>query len=106
MSYSEIQSEEFFYFSDKEKDLIEGFLERFGYKIDRNTVCGSCCGMYADEYWIDGIGGGWKKKEDVKEFKKFVKDNEISCSFSDFNPDGINYTISADPNAREIRILN
>lgn len=104
MSYSESRSEEFFYFSEKEKELIENFLTGLGYEIGKNTVCGSCCGMYADEYWVGGIGGGWKVKSHANKFKKFAEDNGIGCSFSDYNPDGINYTISADPEKEDIKI--
>lgn len=93
MSYSEDNTETFYYFSDAEKKLIEQWIIEHGYTVDTNHVCGSCCGMYADYYYPAGIGGNFKK-EDQKKFAAFAKENNIACSI-----DG--YTITADPNEGE-----
>ncbi len=103
MSYSEFETEEFFYFSEKERELIETFLKSLGYDLGANVVCGSCCGMYADNYYLNGFGG-WTEKSHVNEFKEFVERNKITCSFSEFDNDGYHYRISADPEEEDIKI--
>ena len=104
MSYSEDITEEYYYFSDKEQKLIEGFLEKRGYEIETNTVCGGHCGMYARNYYLQRIGGGWKTKKDRIDFEKLCKKNKISCSFSDYKKDGYSYIISADPSEEDIKL--
>ena len=104
MSYQEENTETFYYFSKEEEDIIEGFLTERGYGVHTNTVCGNCCGMFADYYYLGGIGGGWKSKKDCDDFKKLCEKNDISCSFSKFKKDGYNYTISADPYEYDINI--
>lgn len=99
MSYSESKSQEFFYFSNKEREGIETFLKERGYKIDKNHVCGDCCGMYAECYYVNSVGGKWNSKKDSNDFGDMCKEKCISCSYS---LDG--YTISADPNEEDISI--
>ena len=82
MNYEEYVTETFYYFSDEEKEIIENFLIEKGYEIDTNVVCGSCCGMYANHYYLGGIGGSWKTKKDMMDFKKLMEKHKISCSFS------------------------
>ena len=82
MSYSETNTIEFIYFSDREDELIKNWLKDHGYKWDHNTVCGDCCGMYADEYWVNGIGG---KFPDSDKFVEFAKANNIDCEVSNYH---------------------
>ncbi len=89
MSFTEHEEQIFYHFSDKENKTIKDFLTLKGYKIDHNTVCGSCCGIFADEYWVNGIGGNFKK-EDKEELYKIMKKENYQCSIG-------GYTISADP---------
>lgn len=89
MSYENKVLQTFYHFSTEEHEKIEMWLIKHGYTWGTNTVCGSCCGMYADEYWVDGIGGKFKT-EDKQAFADFARKEGIGCSV-----DG--YTISADP---------
>lgn len=93
MSYEQEESETFFHFSDKEDAFITKFLKEKGYSISQNTVCGNCCGMFADKYWVNGIGGNFKK-EDKEELYKLMKKKGYECSIG-------GYTISADPDDKE-----
>lgn len=80
MSYSET-GEEYTYFTDEEDLLIKAWLTEHGYEWSHNTVCGSCCGMYEDEYWVDGIGGKFTKK-DQEEFRQYAAKTGIDCTVS------------------------
>lgn len=93
MSYSDYATEEFFYFSSEEKKEIESFLKERGHEWQTNTVCGNCCGMFADEYWVNGIDGNFPEK-DKKELADLMKSKSFSCSIG-------RYTISADPSDEE-----
>jgi|SRR5437588_5473963 len=93
MSYLEEYTESFYKFSEKEEKIIDSFLESKGYGWGRATVCGDCCGIYASEYWVDGIGGNFKE-DDKKALYKLLKAKEIKCSIG-------GYTISADPKDEE-----
>lgn len=93
MSYTEDRTEQFYYFSSTEEDIIEGILKDLGYTWDRNNVCGNCCGMYADNYYVDGIGGNFKEVDKKKVYKE-LKKNNISCSIG-------GYTISANPDEED-----
>lgn len=76
------EQQEIILFDDTEEAKIDKWLTDNGYKWDRATVCGGCCGFYADEYWVNGIGGEFKK-EDVERFLKFAKKKGIFCKVSD-----------------------
>jgi len=89
MSYSEEINQKFYHFTEEEEDFIDSILTDLGYKWKRATVCGDCCGMYADEYWVDGIGGNFKKADKQIVFAA-LKKKGITCSIG-------RYTISADP---------
>lgn len=104
MSYKENLTETFYYFSDHEKEIIERFLVERGYGIITNVVCGRCCGMYANHYYL-GMDDSWKTREDMSDFKKLMARHKISCSFSDFRKDGYHYTISADPREEDIKLV-
>lgn len=93
MSYLETVEQVFYYFSKDERKKIEKFLEDHEYEWETNNVCGECCGMYADEYWVGGVGGDIKAK-DKKAFVRLCKKEKIACSIND-------YTISADPSSGE-----
>lgn len=86
MSYTE-SGEMYTFFDDRENNLIEQWLKDHGYTWGKNTVCGNCCGMYDEEYWVNGIGGHFKKADQV-EFAQFIKGNDIGAKVS-------GYTISA-----------
>lgn len=90
MTYSEIVEQEFHYFSKEDEKIIEDFLKKKGYKWSTNTVCGSCCGMFADQYWVNGIGGDFKEK-DRKALHTLLKEKGIAHSMDN------SYHISADP---------
>jgi len=89
MSYSEVEETEFYYFSEEAHDFIKEFLESKGHTYERNTVCGDCCGVYASEYWVNGIFGDFPIS-DKEEFTKLMQEKGYECSV-----DG--NTISADP---------
>ena len=76
MGYSKQSEEVFTYFSADEEEKIEKWLKDHGHSWDRNTVCGSCCGMYEDQYWVNGIGGEFP---DASEFVEFAKKEGIGC---------------------------
>ena len=79
MTYIET-GENYTYFEKKEEKVIENWLKKHGYSWERNTVCGSCCGMFEDVYWVNGIGGKLKKG-DGKKLVKFLEENKISAEF-------------------------
>lgn len=89
MSYSEEKTEEFHYFSEVEHKFIQSWLKKHGYEWRQNAVCGNCCGMYADEYWVNGIWGKFKK-EDQETFLKAMEKKGYECSVE-------GNTISAEP---------
>lgn len=89
MSYSTTEQEQFYYFTEEEHETIKNFLTQKGYTWNRNNVCGAHCGMYADEYWVNGIGGDFPK-EDKEEFLKLMKEKGYECSVE-------KNTISAEP---------
>lgn len=89
MTYTETQETEFTYFSDKEDKLIKEFLRKKGHTWGHNTVCGDCCGMYSDQYWVNGIGGEFPE-EDKKELAKELERIGTHCSI-------YSYVIDADP---------
>ena len=101
MSYSETCEEVFHYFTDVEEEKIYTFLKERGYSsFEHNTVCGSCCGMYSDEIWVNGIGGKFFDK-DKKALADYMEEEGISGLI-----DG--YTVDANPDAysAEYRINN
>lgn len=89
MSYEDIEETTFTYFSYEEDVFIQSFLKGKGHTWQTNTVCGSCCGMYCDEYWVNGIGGDFPE-DDKKELAALMKEKGYSCSIG-------RYTIAADP---------
>lgn len=76
MRYEEY--EVYTHFDEREDNLIQMWLYDHEYAYNTNTVCGGCCGMYADEYWVNGIGGEWREGDEEK-FKEFAKENRIPC---------------------------
>lgn len=106
MSYKEIEEQEFYYFTSEERDLIHKKLEELGYRHDYNTVCGDCCGMFAEYIYVGRIGGKWKP-EHQKEMISFLKEKGIEASvdvdhkYSDGSGNHYAYIISADPNEYE-----
>ena len=78
MTYTEEEHEVFTYFTDEEKEKIEGWLEGKNYQWGTATVCGNCCGFYSDEYWVGGVFGEWNAG-DEQEFIEWAKQNDISC---------------------------
>lgn len=88
MAYTKHSEEKYTYFTKEEDKLITKWLKEHGYSWQHNTVCGGCCGMYEDEYYVPGIGGVFRKS-DKEEFIKFAEENGIGCSV-----DG--YTIKAE----------
>lgn len=82
MAYTETESEDYTFFTDKEEKLIDNWLKERGYSWNRVTVCGSCCGMYEDCYW--GIGKENVKfgKADKEAFKKYALENNIGAVIS------------------------
>lgn len=89
MSYKECEDVEFFYFSEEEHTFIKEFLESKVHTYEQNTVCGDCCGVYASEYWVNGIFGTFPEK-DRDEFIKLMEEKGYECSVED-------NTISAEP---------
>ena len=77
MSYVET-GEEIVLFTEREDELIQNWLKENGFSWKHNTVCGNCCGMYEDEYWVNGIGGSFPKEKREK-FVKFAQDEKIDC---------------------------
>ncbi len=78
MAYSESYETEFVHFSTEEDNLVRKWLKRQGYTWVHNTVCGDCCGMYEDEYWVNGIGG--KFPDDMKDkFIRYAKRHNIGA---------------------------
>lgn len=94
MSYRESVSEEFFHFTKQEEEVIESFLKEKGYTIGHNSVCGGCCGMYSDLFYVNGIGGKWKNQKDRTDLHNLLK--EMGCEHSIYG-----YHIDADPNGGE-----
>lgn len=89
MSYVKSVTQQFYYFSPEERELIEKFLEKNSIRFEKNAVCGDHCRMYAEYYYIRGING--KPKKELKErLYKFLKENKVACSIYE-------YTLSADP---------
>lgn len=91
---TEEYSEDFFYWNTGEEKKIKDFLKELGYNPQSNHVCGQCCGMYEDMIYIDGIGRGWKNKNDIKKFQDFITENNIECGFPKEVGEYL-YTISA-----------
>lgn len=90
MTYSE-NGPELVYFTDEEEEKIDVWLTKHGYEWGRATVCGGCCGTYADEYWVDGIGGEFKKGDENR-FKRWAKRNNISCEVEGYTIKATNPT--------------
>jgi len=90
MSHMETEEQTFYLFDDKEKQLIEKWLTKHGYPLHTNTVCGSCCGMFSDYYYVNGICGTWNNANDRADFIKFLRRHKISASV-------YSYHIDADP---------
>lgn len=78
MSYTET-GEEYTYFTDEEDELIQQWFTDHGYTWWQPTLCGRCCGYFADEYVPNGIGGSMKEN-DVTEFRKFAEEKSIDCT--------------------------
>ena len=53
MTYSETHEEVFTYFDDWEDEAIEAWLKDHGLSFSFPTLCGSCCGCWNAEYWVD-----------------------------------------------------
>lgn len=98
MSYIETTEDEFHYFSGEEHNFIQEFLKEKGHEWSTNTVCGNCCGVYADEYWVNGIGGDFPP-EDKAELARLMTEKGYSCSIG-------RYTISADPDDEDEYKIN
>ena len=94
MSYSETLTEEFFHFTEEEDEAIKKYFGEKGYRYSHNTVCGSCCGMYSDTYWVNGIGGEWKSEEDRAGLHELLK--SMDCEHSIYS-----YNVDADPSGGE-----
>lgn len=87
MSYTET-GDQYTYFTEEEDKKILKFLKKIGYEADHNTPCGSCCGMYEDEYWVGGIGA--KLPDEIKqEIRDFLVREKIDGEFDN------RYTIKA-----------
>lgn len=78
MSYTDSYEETYTHFSDEEDKLIQEWLTKQGYTWSTNTVCGNCCGMYEDEYWVNGIGGKFPENK-RKAFLRYALDKKIGC---------------------------
>ena len=83
MSYTEDRTEQFYHFSSTEEDIIDGILKDLGYTWDRNKVCGNCCGMYADNYYVDGVGGTFKEEDKKNLIEKYGKTPNIEVNIID-----------------------
>ncbi len=46
-----VDQEQLRFWEDWESDAIDEWLTARGYSTDGPTVCGSCCGFYAEERW-------------------------------------------------------
>lgn len=91
MSYKEYEETVFYHFTEEEHEFIKDFLTNKGHTYEQNTVCGDCCGMYASEYWVNGIFGTFPEK-DRDEFIKLMEEKGYECSVED-------NTISAEPDS-------
>jgi hypothetical protein len=77
MSY-EVEQDMLCFFDDWEEEKIEAFLSGYGLTAWRPTVCGSCCGFYADEYGVS------LSPVQVTEFNALATDNHMDAHADSF----------------------